>query len=115
MNCTMEQKKKRMFYLMCALIVLVTVFFLSSHGVFAAESGANLLKKLVDMVLKNIIYPLFNITGVILSAYAIGMLVLAFKNGDPDAQARATQALVAAIALLTIRYSIEALKLTSYI
>ena len=89
--------------------MLLVLFLMMTVPAFAA----NEMKTLVMSVLEEIIYPIFSAIGVLLGAY--GGLVLAFKNSDPDAQARATQALVVAIALVGIRVFIGNVHLEKYL
>lgn len=95
------------------VLLFVTTFILMTCPAFAAN-GAD-ISKIIKDVLEQVIYPIFTAIGVILAAYGVGALVLAFKNGDPEGQARATQALVAAIALIGVRVMIDNLHLTDYI
>lgn len=98
-------------YMLLMAVVAATVFFLGCNPAFAA----NEMKTVITEVLDSVIYPIFAAIGVLLGAYGVGMLVLSFKNSDPDAQARATQALVAAIALIGIRVLIGNLHLEKYL
>ena len=91
--------------------MLLVLFLMMTVPAFAA----NEMKTLVMSVLEEIIYPIFSAIGVLLGAYGFGGLVLAFKNSDPDAQARATQALVVAIALVGIRVFIGNIHLERYL
>lgn len=50
----------------------------------------------------NIIYDIFKYIGVLLLAWSVGMLVLAFKNEDADSKSRAMMMMVVSIALIGI-------------
>lgn len=59
--------------------------------------------------LVEIVFDIFFYIGVLLLAWAIGMLVLAFKNEDADSKSRAMMLLVVACVLMGIRTLFNAL------
>lgn len=65
-------------------------------SVYALDSGTSgLMTKIL-----NIIYDIFKYIGVLLLAWSIGMLVLAFKNEDADSKSRAMMMMVVSVALI---------------
>jgi hypothetical protein len=58
----------------------------------------NLMNKILD-----IIYKIFGYIGVLLLAWSIGMLVLAFKNEDADSKSRAMMLLVVSVVLIGVK------------
>lgn len=81
-----------------ALSTSATTALLATPLAFAAPVDAkSLVKKLV-----NYIWDIFFYIGVLLLAWSIGMLVLAFKNEDADSKSRAMMLLVVSILLMGI-------------
>lgn len=57
---------------------------------------------------------IFRYIGVLLLAWSVGMLVLAFKNEDADSKSRAMMMLVVSIILICLKTAVEAvLKVTN--
>lgn len=71
---------------------------------------SELISKIVDLVSKIFMY-----IGVLLAAWSVGMLVLAFKNEDADSKSRAMMMLVVSAALIGIKPLIDGLGLMNYI
>ena len=63
----------------------------------SAANGGALMGKLLDVVTM-----IFRYIGILLLAWSIGMLVLAFKNEDADSKSRAMMLLVVSIILIGI-------------
>ena len=59
----------------------------------------------------SIIDTIFQVVGVILTAFAVGQLVLAFKNEDADSKARATTMIVVGLVLIALPTVLKGLKL----
>jgi hypothetical protein len=57
--------------------------------------GSALMNKLLDVITTIFLY-----IGVLLLAWSIGMLVLAFKNEDADSKSRAMMLLVVSVVLI---------------
>lgn len=72
----------------------------SALDVFASGVKVN-ETKLFDNVL-GVIYKIFRYIGILLLAWSIGMLVLAFKNEDADSKSRAMMMAVVSIVLVGI-------------
>lgn len=63
----------------------------------SAANGGALMGKLLDVIVM-----IFRYIGILLLAWSIGMLVLAFKNEDADSKSRAMMLLVVSIILIGI-------------
>lgn len=63
-------------------------------SVFAANTSALMTKIL------NVIFDIFKYIGILLLAWSIGMLILAFKNEDADSKSRAMMLLVVSVVLV---------------
>lgn len=92
---------------MCALAIISA----TTVG-FAAKSpdAASITGQIIA-----IICNVFLVVGVILLAYSIGQLIMAFKNDDADSKTRASTVLVVAIVLIALKGIVSALNLTQYI
>ena len=78
----------------------------SALDVFAANASPS-EGTLFDNVL-GVIYKIFRYIGILLLAWSIGMLVLAFKNEDADSKSRAMMMAVVSIVLVGIPSIINA-------
>ena len=80
-------------------IALTSVVAVASTTVtaFAGGNASNVISGLLGYV-----FGIFFWIGVVLLAWGIGQLVLAFKNEDGDSKSRAIMIIVAAIVLLGI-------------
>ena len=56
---------------------------------------------LINAVL-GVIFKLFRYIGILLLAWSIGMLVLAFKNEDADSKSRSIMLMVVSVVLITV-------------
>ena len=72
-------------------------------------SGTTVDPKSVVSDLVEIVFDIFFYIGVLLLAWSIGMLVLAFKNEDADSKSRAMMLLVVSCVLMGIRTLFNAL------
>ena len=105
---------------MTAAATLLTVASLTMVTGFATAGGggggnyaqtiSGILGGFID-----IIGTIFVALGIILGAYSVGQLVLAFKNEDSDSKSRAGTMLVVAIVLVAIRPIINSLNLLQYL
>jgi hypothetical protein len=66
-------------------------------SVSAGATGGALMGKILD-----VITTIFTYIGILLLAWSIGMLVLAFKNEDADSKSRAMMLLVVSVVLIGI-------------
>lgn len=72
----------------------------------AKETADNLVQKFID-----IIFYIFRTVGILLLAWAIAQLVIAFKNEDADSKQRATVLLVISILLIVLKSIFDGLNL----
>lgn len=70
--------------------------------VYAVNEGA-LMKQVLG-----IIFKIFRYIGILLFAWSVGMLVLAFKNEDADSKSRAMMMMVVSVILVAIEPIITA-------
>lgn len=70
--------------------------------VFAAPAGSTTAKDLISKVL-GIICDIFLGIGVLLLAWSVGMLFLAFKNDDADSKSRAMMMMIVSIVLIAFK------------
>lgn len=69
---------------------------------FAAPAGSTTAKDLISKVL-GIICDIFLGIGVLLLAWSVGMLFLAFKNDDADSKSRAMMMMIVSIVLIAFK------------
>ena len=77
--------------------VALTAIAASAMPMSVHADGAALMGKLLE-----VITTIFRYIGILLLAWSIGMLVLAFKNEDADSKSRAMMLLVVSIILIGI-------------
>lgn len=113
-NIVLSEKERRILnvtFVMLSILVfaaiIVSPFATSDYG---QETIKTVINQMVD-----IIGLVFRSVGVILAVYAVGQLVLAFKNEDADSKSRASTMLVVGIVLIALPTIIKSLKLTDYI
>lgn len=97
---TKNDKKKRPSPLRIALpIILIAVMLLTTSVVFAADPSAeNIIKEIVD-----VLFTIARYIGIILLAWGMISLALAFKNEDADSKSRSVLLIVVAIALIALK------------
>ena len=103
-------KLRKLFYTASLAVVSVnmTVYAGPDTGIPSevTETADNLVKKFVD-----IIFYIFRTVGILLLAWAIAQLVIAFKNEDADSKQRATILLVISILLIVLKSIFDGLNL----
>ena len=103
-------KLRKLFYTASLAVVSVnmTVYASTDTGIPSevTETADNLVKKFVD-----IIFYIFRTVGILLLAWAIAQLVIAFKNEDADSKQRATILLVISILLIVLKSIFDGLNL----
>ena len=79
-------------------------------AVLASGGGAGVNQQAGQMVgtLIGIICLIFRYIGILLAVWAVGMLILAFKNEDADSKSRAMMLLIVSIVLIAIQPLIQA-------
>lgn len=106
-KCMTKKDKILVLGIFAALTMLVIAMIVNP----ALASG---YKNEIKGVLENmigIIGTIFIAVGVILTVYAVGTLVLAFKNEDADSKSRASTMLVVGVCLMSIPKIVETLNL----
>lgn len=110
-----ESGKKEKWIAIAALACLgVIVFMMILNPAFAASDYTATITDIVQQIV-NIVGTIFQVIGVILAIYAVGQLVLAFKNEDANSKSSASQLLVVAIILIAIPAIVDGLDLVSRI
>ena len=74
------------------------------------DPAATTIESMID-----IICTVFRYVGVVLAAYSIGALVMAFKNEDADSKSRATTLLVVACVLIGIVKLVDKTGIKTYL
>lgn len=106
-----DRRRRIAFACALAAITFVTLCLIVNP---AFASYTNTIRDIMeDMV--DIVGTIFQAVGVILSIYAVGQLVLAFKNEDANAKSSASTLLVVGIVLIAIPGIIDALNLVDMI
>ena len=77
--------------------VALTAVAASAMPMTVSANGGQLMSKLLEVIVM-----IFRYIGILLLAWSIGMLVLAFKNEDADSKSRAMMLLVVSIVLIGI-------------
>lgn len=77
--------------------VALTAVAASAMPMTVSANGGQLMGKLLEVIVM-----IFRYIGILLLAWSIGMLVLAFKNEDADSKSRAMMLLVVSIVLIGI-------------
>ncbi len=109
MNVIYTKKEKMYKFLNVAVIVLMIAFaaFVLINPAFAADDPTEKIKEILNKIV-SVIELIFQAVGAILSVYAIGQLVLAFKNEDSDSKSRASTLLVVGVVLIALPFIIDA-------
>ena len=90
--------------MLCAILMCVMTV-----PVFA-DVASDMVIKLVNLVCKIFLY-----IGILLAVWAVGMLILAFKNEDADSKSRAMMMLVVACMLMGVQALVTELGITALI
>lgn len=79
----------------------------AANAPLSVFAGANTqVKNVVGGILK-VILDIFMYIGILLAAWSVGMLVLAFKNEDADSKSRAMMMLVVSVMLIGLKALIQ--------
>lgn len=99
----MSKKEKivyGIFFCLAAMLMAGLIFnvAMASGGTSgAATQVSGILKKMLDIVCM-----IFQAVGIVLSIYAIGQLIMAFKNEDADSKSKASTMLVVGVCLIAL-------------
>ena len=102
-------KSKKEKLIMCSVVLVVALLCCTVIPV-CADVASDMVTKLISLVCKIFLY-----IGILLAVWAIGMLILAFKNEDADSKSRAMMLLVVACMLIGIDVIVESLGLKELI
>lgn len=81
-----------------SLSTMMTTALLASPLAFANADPGKIVGKLIDSI-----WTIFRYIGILLLAWSVGMLVLAFKNEDADSKSRAMMMLVVSCLLIGLK------------
>ena len=93
-------KKERYFTLTMFFVIAVMVMFAVINPAYAANYVTTIRSIMDKMV--TIVGVIFQAVGAILSIYAVGQLILAFKNEDANSKSSASTLLVVGIVLIAV-------------
>lgn len=90
-------KKSKVIAAVSMAMVVVAMFGTFAFATGAAGNGdmATIVNAILDIILDVFFY-----IGILLLAWSVGMLILAFKNEDADSKSRAMMLLVVSVALI---------------
>lgn len=101
-NFKVMSKKEKIiygiFFCLAAMLMAGLIFNVAmASGNGAATQVSTILKKMLDIVCM-----IFQAVGIVLSIYAIGQLIMAFKNEDADSKSKASTMLVVGVCLIAL-------------
>ncbi len=107
-----DNMKKKILKTVPYLAMGVMMFLNTYCPAYAAGSG-NAVKSIKDILGEfiDIICMVFSGAGIIMAAYCVGKMIMAFRNDDIDGQQRAAQGLIVSIVLIVIGPIINGLDL----
>lgn len=97
---------------LCGVCLLAILMVL--NPTFAATDYVDTIQDIMGNMV-DIVGTIFQAVGVILSIYAVGQLILAFKNEDANSKSSASTLLVVGIVLIAVPGIIKALDLVDMI
>lgn len=101
------------FGIFVAVITVLTIGLILFPSFAAADYVSDITDILGSMI--DIVGTIFQAVGVILAVYAVGQLILAFKNEDANAKSSASTLIVVGIVLIALPAIIDALDLVDRI
>lgn len=107
-------KKERYFTLTMSFVIAVMVMFAVINPAFAATNYVTRIRTIMNNMV-TIVGVIFQAVGAILSIYAVGQLILAFKNEDANSKSSASTLLVVGIVLIAVPGIITTLGLVNLI
>lgn len=107
-----NSKKKRMITTIAVLSALTIVFCICPA--FAADEYMGVIEAIVKSM-TGVIGNIFKVVGILLGTYAIGSLIMAFKNEDPDSKTKASTLLVVSIVLIAFPNIISSIGLEKFL
>ncbi len=112
MISTMKSKTEinKKHFIMAGVLICVVAILLTTTTAFADvkldSSLTNLLETIIDYL-----GLIFRVVGILLLAYAVGQMILAFKDDNPDAKTKASTLIVVAFILISIKSILDSLNL----
>lgn len=107
-------KRERYFTFAMFFIITVMVAFAVINPAFAATNYVTRIRTIMNNMV-TIVGVIFQAVGAILSIYAVGQLILAFKNEDANSKSSASTLLVVGIVLIAVPGIITTLGLVNLI
>lgn len=105
-------KKERKIAFCIASVILLAALCIIITPAYASYTS-QIQNVMTNMI--GIVGTIFQAVGVILTVYAVGQLVLAFKNEDANSKSSASTLLVVGIVLIALPSIVDALGLVSMI
>lgn len=109
----MSNKEKMIIFGVMLAIAAITVFLIVNPA-FAATNYVTRIRQIMNNMV-TIVGVIFQAVGAILSIYAVGQLILAFKNEDANSKSSASTLLVVGIVLIAVPGIITTLGLVNLI
>lgn len=107
-------KKERVVMAVTMMAIISVMMLLVVNPAFAVTNYVTTIRTTLNNMVK-IVGIVFQAVGVILSVYAVGQLVLAFKNEDANSKTTASTLLVVGIILIALPGIINGLNLINMI
>ena len=108
-----QKERYYAFGIFVAVITVLTIGLILFPSFAAADYVSDITDILGSMI--DIVGTIFQAVGVILAVYAVGQLILAFKNEDANAKSSASTLIVVGIVLIALPAIIDALNLVDRI
>jgi len=114
MNVMTQKLNMKKQLIICGIFVCLVALAFTIVPAFAAATTPPELSKLMDTMI-GYVGLIFRVIGIILAIYAIGQMIMAFKDENPDAKTKATTLLVVSIILISLPSIIDQINLQSYL
>lgn len=111
---TKMSKKERLITLAALFTIVTLTMLLIVSPAFAANNYVSTIRTIMNNMV-TIVGVIFQAVGAILSIYAVGQLILAFKNEDANSKSSASTLLVVGIVLIAVPGIINTLGLVNMI
>lgn len=108
-----NSKRKSMITTIVILSAL-TIVFCVCPAFAAGDAYMGVIRTIVESM-TGVIGNIFKVVGILLALYAVGALILAFKNEDPDSKTKASTILVVAIVLIAFPKIVESIGLDQFL
>lgn len=117
MNLTISRKREvgKSQMIFTAILIAMCAFAITVTPAFAASATVPPELTTILNQMLGYIGIIFRAVGILLAICAVGQMVLAFKDENPDAKSKSASILVVGILLVAMPSIIDALNLTSYL